>query len=238
MSNPAPFRLYPCGDHAVTIELGDRADPSINNKVISVFHHLQNAALTGVLDIIPSYHTVTLVYDLALLTRKHPGSSVYEKMCRHLLQAADLPVEEVAAQRPVVKIPVCYDASLAPDLPSLAAAHQLRMEEVIAFHTAATYRVYLIGFLPGFAYMGNVHEKIATPRKANPRVLVPEGSVGIAGKQTGIYPLDSPGGWQLIGQTPLKMFSASKADPCFLQPGDEVQFFPVSLTEFTKLKQA
>eukprot|EP01136_Pigoraptor_vietnamica_P038048 Opistho-1_new@106825 len=136
-----------------------------------------------------------------------------------------------------ITIPVCYDLSLAPDLVELATLHQLSVEEVIQLHTAQTYRVYMIGFLPGFAYMGSVDERIRTARKANPRTKVPAGSVGIAGEQTGIYPLDSPGGWQLIGQTPLPLFDATRTDPCLLQPGDEVQFCSISLTAFHKLKQ-
>jgi inhibitor of KinA len=127
--------------------------------------------------------------------------------------------------------------SLAPDIISLAETHELSVEEVISLHTAKIYRVYMIGFLPGFAYMGSVDEKLTTPRRMQPRTIVPAGSVGIAGEQTGIYPFDSPGGWQLIGQTPLQMFDATGATPCYLHPGDEVQFHAISIEEFKKAKK-
>lgn len=230
------YHIYPCGDHALTIELGDRIDAGVNEKVISLFHYLQQARINGVQDIIPSYHTVTLVYDTALLKKQHPASCVYDMMYGQLQNAANTFSQNILTSSQVINIPVCYDPSLAPDIDSLAALQGLGKEEVIALHTAKTYRVYMIGFLPGFAYMGTVDEKIATPRKIKPRAQVPAGSVGIAGEQTGIYPFDSPGGWQLIGQTPFQMFSVAKQNPCYLQSGDEVRFYAISVAEFTKLK--
>lgn len=235
MLHRAPYRIYPCGDHAVTIELGDTIDVAVNEKVISLFRYLKNAGIYGVQDVIPSYHTITLVYDIAFLKKQSPVASVYEMMCGELTKAVNAYTANSKKAARLVNIPVCYDLSVAPDLVSLAASHQLSVEEVVQLHTAKTYRVYMIGFLPGFAYMGSVDEKIATPRKENPRTKVPAGSVGVAGVQTGIYPLNSPGGWQLIGQTPLQIFTITKEEPCYLQPGDEVQFYPVSLNEFTKL---
>lgn len=232
------YRVYPCGDHAATIELGDSIDAGINAKAIAVFRYLKERAGEGILDIIPSYHTVTLIYDLVQLKKQHPAALVYDVMRSKLLHAAQACEEAGALTARVFTIPVCYDPLLAPDLATLAALHGLHSEEVIQYHTAPTYRVYMIGFLPGFAYMGSVDKKIVTPRRKIPRTLVPAGSVGIAGEQTGIYPSDSPGGWQLIGQTPLTMFSPAKKNPCLLQPGDEVHFYPVSLAAFTKLKNA
>ena len=174
---------------------------------------------------------------MALLKKQSPASSVYDRMCNQLEAAAkDCTVISTIAR--AIQIPVCYDVSMAPDLALIADLHHLSIEQVIQLHTEKLYRVYLVGFLPGFAYMGNVDEKIATPRKSKPRTLVPAGSVGIAGEQTGIYPFDSPGGWQLIGQTPIEMFSVEKPQPCYLRTGDEVQFYPVTLNEFAKLKKA
>lgn len=238
MLQQTPYRIYPCGDHAVTIELGDTIDATINEKVMAVFKYLKAANITGVQDVIPAYHTITLLYDIAVVAKKSPVSSVYEMMCDEVTKAVNaytVPLQKAAR---LVTIPVCYDLSVAPDLESLALLHQLSVEEVIQLHTARTYRVYMIGFLPGFAYMGSVDTKIATPRKEKPRTKVPAGSVGIAGAQTGIYPLDSPGGWQLIGQTPIQMFTIAQEEPCYLQPGDEIQFYPVTLSEFTKLANA
>ena len=238
MSATIPYHIYPCGDHAITIELGDKVDAAINKKVISIFRYLTEQPITGVIDIIPAYHTLTLVYDLVLLKKQNKSSSVYEMMYEQLQKAMDTVTVDYVSQSRLVKIPVCYDISLAPDIITLAESHQLSIDEVIRLHTAKTYRVYMIGFLPGFSYMGKVDEKIITPRKSKPRTLVPAGSVGIAGEQTGIYPFDSPGGWQLIGQTPVIMFDTKKETPCYVQPGDEVQFYSITLYEFEKLKQA
>jgi inhibitor of KinA len=231
------YHIYPCGDHAVTIELGDTVNIEINQKIIFLFRYLKELNIYGVRDVIPAYHTLTLVYDLALLKKQHPKDSVYEVMKAQLQKAFDVMKEAPAATTKLVEIPVCYDPLLAPDIVSLAAEHNLSVEEVVKLHTEKTYRVYMTGFLPGFAYMGTVDDKINTPRKQQPRTLVPAGSVGIAGEQTGIYPFDSPGGWQLIGQTPVIMFDAMREEPCYLRAGDEVRFYAVTFTEFTKLKK-
>jgi inhibitor of KinA len=138
---------------------------------------------------------------------------------------------EISKQR-ILEIPVCYAKPFAPDLETLALQNQLTTEEVIQLHTAKVYRVYMIGFLPGFAYMGKVDHRIAAPRKSQPRTNIPAGSVGIAGEQTGIYPLVSPGGWNIIGQTPLKLFDAARPDPVLFQPGDRVHFYSISQNEF------
>lgn len=230
------YNMYPCGDHAVTVELGDQVDVTINQAVISLFSFLKDQSLTGVKDIIPAYHTLTLVYDTTLLKKIIVQTTVYEWVCEQIQKAIETCKITVAKKPTFVRMPVCYDLSLAPDLETVAASHQLSIEDVIQLHTGKSYRVFMIGFLPGFAYMGSLDKKIITPRRATPRTLVPMGSVGIAGEQTGIYPFDSPGGWQLIGQTPIAMFNSRLLQPCFLQPGDEVCFYPVSLTEFQKIK--
>ncbi|MEO7530612.1 MAG: 5-oxoprolinase subunit PxpB [Sediminibacterium sp.] len=232
------YHIYPCGDHAVTIELGNEVAVAVNQKVLALFYYLSENTPDGVTDIIPAYNTLTLVYDVVFLKKSHPAIFVYEHVCAQLQKAVVAIGEEMITVARRVKIPVCYDASLAPDLFSLAESNKLSIEQVIQLHTGKIYRVYMIGFLPGFAYMGSVDEKIITPRLTQPRVLVPAGSIGIAGEQTGIYPFDSPGGWQLIGQTPVQMFDAKKELPCYLQPGDEVQFYAISLGEFTKQKKA
>lgn len=205
---------------------------------MALYHYLCREKITGVLDLIPAYTSLTLVYDLAALIKKFPGQSVYTIMETQLQQAARSIESYMDTISNKLMIPVCYDLLLAPDLVALAEQHQLTVDEVIHIHTSQTYRVYMIGFLPGFAYMGSVDERIRTARKTSPRTTVPAGSVGIAGEQTGIYPLDSPGGWQLIGQTPLRLFDVTRANPCLLQPGDEVQFCPITLTEFHKRKEA
>lgn len=231
------YHMYPCGDHALTIEWGDAIDVSVNKMVIALFDLLKAQGIKGVKDVIPAYHSVTVIYDTALLKKQVKTATVYEWISRQVGKLIDNSIADTEKKSRLVRIPVCYDLSLAPDLVSLAGIHKMNIDEVVKLHTGKTYRVYMIGFLPGFTYMGSVDEKINTPRKINPRTLVPAGSVGIAGEQTGIYPVDSPGGWQLIGQTPVKMFDAANDEPCYVQPGDEVQFYPITLTEFQKQKQ-
>jgi inhibitor of KinA len=227
--------IYPCGDHAITVAFGDEISKDINRKVISLFKYISSHPPEGLLNLVPAYHTLTLVYDTAFLKKKDPNGSVYENMHAYLEKITGKETVTTNAAN-TIDVPVCYDVSLAPDLVSLAQMHSLPVEEVVRIHTSITYHVYMIGFLPGFAYMGSVDEKIRTPRKAKPRTVVPSGSVGIAGEQTGVYPFDSPGGWQLIGQTPVKMFDAGKEVPCFLQPGDQVRFCSITLKEFQKIK--
>lgn len=235
MSTAKPYRIYPCGDHAVTLELGDTISIPVNEKVITVFHYLQSRQIPGVKDIIPAYHTITLVYDLQYLKMKYPHENIFERVKKELENLVAAATKSSTSSREI-SIPVCYDVSVAPDLISLAEKSKLTIEEVIQLHSAASYRVYMIGFLPGFAYMGKVDEQIQAPRKAKPRTVVPAGSVGIAGEQTGIYPFHSPGGWQLIGQTPIQLFDTKKEMPCYLQPGDTVKFYSIDLTEFKKLQ--
>lgn len=164
------------------------------------------------------------------------GQTAFERIAKLLSRLAEnLSVASTSEER-LFKIPVCYDPLLAPDLGFVAKEHGIDTEHVIHLHTSITYHVYMLGFLPGFAYMATVDQKIATQRKAVPRTKVPAGSVGIAGDQTGIYPLISPGGWQLIGQTPLMLFNHQLTPPTLLQPGDQVQFYPISLTEYKQLK--
>ena len=139
-------------------------------------------------------------------------------------------IQETTQQRKI-SIPVCYSRAFAPDIEFIASEKNISIEKIIQLHTSKSYTVYMIGFLPGFSYMGEVAEAIAIPRKIQP-VSVAAGSVGIAGKQTGIYPLESPGGWQIIGRTPLKIFDKGKSDPVLLQPGDEIQFYSISEDEF------
>ena len=212
-------------------------DEEINRNVMALFHYWKDRSIPGVMDIIPSYSSLTLTYDAVLIRNQNKISSAFEFMKR---KAEDSIKNCDWKKRPpprLMEIPICYHLSLAPDLKTLAAEKSLSVEEVIQLHSDKTYRVYMIGFLPGFAYMGKVDARIALPRKSTPRILVPAGSVGIAGEQTGIYPLDSPGGWNIIGQTPLKLFDPEKDDSVLLRAGDEVKFTPVSLKEFIKQKE-
>jgi len=229
------YNIYPCGDHAITIELGKTIDRSANEKVMALFHQLTALDIHGVKDIIPAYTTLTVVYDIQKI-KQQTELTAYRFMYAKTVAALNTLTTQTIAQQ-CIKIPVCYDVSFGIDLPLIAQQKQISINEIIQIHTFIQYQVYMLGFLPGFAYMGIVDKRIAAPRLPQPRTTVAAGSVGIAGNQTGIYPLASPGGWKIIGRTPLTMFDANKENPCLLQPGNTVQFVSITKDEFEKIKQ-
>ncbi|MBL7761221.1 MAG: 5-oxoprolinase subunit PxpB [Sediminibacterium sp.] len=233
----APYTMYPLGDQALTIELGNTIEEPTNELVMRVFHQLQKTPPPFVLDIIPAYSSITIVYQTAAIRKAHPGQSAFDQMKEALTLRLQQTDEEDFRHR-LIEIPVCYDPELGPDIETLATHAGISVDDVIRKHTATIYRVYMIGFLPGFAYMASVDPAIRMPRKLQPRPLVAAGSVGIAGEQTGIYPVNSPGGWQIIGQTPLPMLDVSQESPCLLEPGDLVRFHSISLEEFNQLKKS
>jgi len=231
------IQIYELGDQALTIEWSSTINEAANQKVMQAFRYWQNNPIVGVTDIIPAYSSLTLVYDAAIIQQQSRGLSPSTWLSQQINSVNGLeatPLEETAPQI----VPVCYDPSLAPDLAFAAQFANLSMEEFIQLHSSKIYKVYMLGFLPGFAYMASVDERIRLPRKETPRKLVAAGSVGIAGEQTGIYPLDAPGGWQLIGKTPISLFDISKENPCFFTPGDQVKFEPISLDAFHELNSS
>jgi inhibitor of KinA len=228
--------ISPLGDSALTVTFGSSINEESNLKVLSLFTLLKQQGFTEIIDVIPAYASLTIVYDVYLIYR-NVKSSPFTYMSKRVEKVVEgLQIQNMPAAK-VVDIPVCYDPSLGTDLTSMAKTKQLSTDDIVQIHTSTTYHVYMIGFLPGFSYMGRVDERIATPRKAVPDLKIPAGSVGIAGRQTGIYPLDSPGGWNIIGRTPSKMFNSHAASPCLLQPGDKVRFLPIALDEFYTLKE-
>lgn len=229
--------IYALGDQAITIEWSASISEEANNQVMHSFHFLQLHPIEGVTDIIPAYSSLTLIYNSTIIRKQAMGGSPFEWLKKKLASLAVAPRETIQNTVPLI-IPVCYDLSLAPDLVEATQLTGCSIEELIALHTSEIYTVYMLGFLPGFAYMASVNKKIQMPRKANPRKLVAAGSVGIAGKQTGIYPLEAPGGWQLIGQTPLKIFDISKEEPCLFKPGNKVKFEAISLEQFHQFNAA
>ncbi len=218
-NRPAPeFRRM--GDQAVIAYFGDTIDRVVNHLVRLLFVTLRNHPLKGLVEIIPACSSLLLVFDPALTNVER----IQEEILRVLesIDPADVPVPKT------VEIPVLYGGKYGPDMEWVARYHSISQEEVIRLHTGHLYHVYMIGFIPGFAYMGELPSALATPRKETPRTAVPRGSVGLAQEQTGIYPAESPGGWQIIGKTPLKIFDAAKRPPSFLQMGDQVRFVSVS----------
>jgi inhibitor of KinA len=231
------YIIYPLGETALTLDFGNVIDAEINKWVLALFKKLQTLALPFLLDIVPAYASLTIYYDVVQVqpllhdnqTAAHAMQALLENM------VASLETESNGAPR-AVRIPVCYSNTYAPDLKALACTKGMKTEDVIALHIGQTYRVYMIGFMPGFPYMGEVNEKIAMTRKEQPRLRVEAGSVGIAGRQTGIYPLATPGGWQIIGRTPVQLFDPSQPEPTMLRPGDEVQFYSITEDEFESYK--
>lgn len=233
----APYTMYPLGDQALTIELGNTIEEPTNELVMHVFHQLQKNPIPFVSDIIPAYSSITVVYQTAAIRKAYPGKPAFDRMKDELILRLQQTGDGDFRHR-LIEIPVCYDPEFGPDLADLAAHAGISVADVIRMHTATTYRVYMIGFLPGFAYLASVDPAIRMPRKLQPRPMVAAGSVGIAGEQTGIYPVNSPGGWQIIGQTPLPMLDVSQESPCLLEPGDQVRFHSISIEEFNQLKKS
>ncbi len=227
--------IYSLGDQALTIEWSAAIEEAANEQVMQAFRYWQKHPIAGVTDLIPAYSSLTFVYDTAIIQQYSRGQSPFTWLSQKInsTNSTTTTVEEETV--PLI-VPVCYDPSVAPDLEFAAQFAKCAVEEFIQLHSSKIYKVYMLGFLPGFAYMASVDKKIRLPRKETPRKLVDAGSVGIAGEQTGIYPLDAPGGWQLIGKTPISLFDISKEDPCFFKPGDRVKFEPISLDAFHDFK--
>lgn len=222
--------FYVLGEGALTVSFGDSINIEYSNHVFQLHHRLLQCEKKFWLDLIPAYTTLTIVYNASAIPEKSPTAWVRE-FVEALLETE---TKQVATSTRQVTIPVCYASDFAPDASRLCEEHAISHERLVQLHTGMTYTVYMIGFLPGFPYMGSVDPRIATPRLAKPRTLVPAGSVGIAGEQTGIYPFDSPGGWNIIGKTPLKLFDVQREHPVLLMPGDQVSFVSISKKEFER----
>lgn len=228
------YRISPLGDRAVIIEWEQQIGEEIHRRVMQAFHGLRNLRKPYILDLIPAYASLTVIYDAVLLYQEQHGYAV-ENISNLISATLDNAPVVMPAQPRLLQIPVCYDPSLGPDMPVMADHKNISPEHIIELHTAQTYTVYMLGFLPGFPYMGKVHDLLVTPRLKQPRVRVPAGSVGIAGAQTGIYPQESPGGWNIIGRTPLRLFDPAAESPCYCGPGDQVKFIPVSLKDYREM---
>jgi inhibitor of KinA len=206
--------------------------------VLQLNQELQRQPFAGLVETVPAYCTLTVVYDAAIIKKNCThGETAAAKTRRYLelLLAENETAKSLSGN--LVKIPVCYAAQFALDMEVMCTAKNRSSQQIIELHTAAPFHVYMIGFMPGFPYMGVVPDELQMPRLPVPRTQVPAGSVGIADGQTGIYPFASPGGWNIIGQTPVKLFDAQRLQPCLLQAGDNVQFYAIDADEFYHLKQ-
>ena len=210
------MRIFSLGDSAATIEFGNEISIELNDRAIAVANHLTMHSFEAMIEAAPAYASVTVFYD--------PTRTSFPAVKAILSAACDKASAITKPHSHTVEIPVTVSAAISPDLDRVAGFAKLTIEEMLDIFFERSYRVYMLGFLPGFAYMGEVDERIAAPRLDTPRTNVAKGSVGIAGKQTGIYPLESPGGWNIIGRTELEMFDPTSDQPCTLKPGDEVRF--------------
>ncbi len=219
------LRIFPLGDSALTVEFGNVISPTINKKAILLADHFDKNKFSGYIESVPAYASTTIFYDLIEVRKSLPQFTTAFDAVKDLANSAlnDLDISDNTSSR-LIEIPVYFNGESSLDLNTVSKHSRLSPDEVIAMFIGKTYRVYMLGFLPGFTYMGEVNERIATPRKETPRTLVPKGSVGIAGKQTGIYSLECPGGWQIIGRTDVEMFTPDAELPSYLQAGDEIKF--------------
>jgi len=238
--NSQLFKSYALAEHAITLEFGNEIDEHVAEKVSSFKALLNEYPFTGMLSLVPAYTTLSIFFDplAVILNPSLEGIDCYEKVMNYLAQIEEkLSARKSTLQPDVLSIPVCYGNEHGPDLREVANHTNLSPSEVISMHSSAVYKVHMIGFTPGFAYLGGMADQLSTPRKKTPARAVAAGSVGIAGTQTGIYPIQSPGGWQIIGCTPLKLFEIERSAPALLKAGDVVKFESITIEEFNKLKR-
>lgn len=222
-------RFLVAGDTAVVAEFGDRVDRELSARVLQLAACIKASGITGVSETVPTYRSLMVLHDPLRIDT----ASLIARL-RTLLDAPGT----AAVQTKLWRIPACYERTYAPDLEEVAARTRLSEEEVVKLHSDAEFHVYMVGFVPGFPYMGDLPAALELPRRADPRVKVPAGSIAIAARQTAIYPLESPGGWHLIGATPVRLFDVRSARPALLAPGDKVRFEPISATDFREIRSA
>ncbi len=223
------YNIIPVGDQALSINFPAVIRPEINRRLQILAHQILKADLIGVLTVIPAYHTLMVTYEAIKVS--------FQEAVEALRPIIDHNLDRPLPPSKIWRIPVCYDEKFGPDLAAVAAFGHMTVNEVVQRHTAKPYLIYFLGFLPGFAYMASVDDQIAMPRLAKPRLQIPAGSVGIAGHQTGFYPVTSPGGWRLIGRTPLTLYQPEHPK-AFYQAGDQVQFVAVDVNRFNEIEAA
>lgn len=223
----ADVKFLLTGDTSLTVEFGNEISESINTQIRAFSIALQNSKIPGIVETVPTYRSLMIHYD--------PGVILYKPLVQKLtallgqLDKIEIPPSEV------LEIPVLYGGEMGPDLDFVAQHNGKTPEEVVQIHTSTEYLIYMLGFTPGFTYLGGMSDEIATPRLKTPRVKIPAGSVGIAGSQTGVYPIDSPGGWQLIGRTPVRMYDPDREPPILPQAGQYIKFYAITQKEFDEI---
>ena len=221
--------ISPVGDRAISIDFGQVIDPKINRHIRQTIERIKALQLEGIIELVPTYCALLVEYDAMQYS--------YSEICNIIEPTLEEGMTDTTNELlTVVEVPTVYGGDFGPDLSFVASHNHLSEDEVISIHSGTDYLVYMLGFIPGFTYLGGMDPRIATPRLSSPRTLIPAGSVGIAGEQTGTYPSDSPGGWQIIGCTPVTMYDMSKKQAALLRAGDYVRYVPIDDTEFYRIK--
>jgi len=232
--NEFKTEILQISETAALVEFGSEISEVINKKVRTFCLYLDNHPFIGMIEYVPAFTSVYIVYNPLNINSGSPYEEV-RSILEDILSKLDFSSVD---KEHVVEIPVCYGGEFGEDIQHVAEINNITVDEVIKIHSEGRYLVYMIGFAPGFPYIGGMSEKIATPRRESPRTAIPAGSVGIAGMQTGVYPIETPGGWQLIGRTPLKMFDLKRNPQSLLKAGDIAKFYSISYEEYLKLKEA
>lgn len=218
------------GDSTLIVEFGDKIEEAVNSKIRSLNLAIANGNIPGIKEMVPTYRSLMIIYEPDVIELDHLKNRIEEIQAK--LSELKLP------EARVIEIPTLYGGEYGPDINFVAEHNKISVEEVISIHTSVEYLIYMIGFTPGFPYLGGMSDKIATPRLQTPRTKIPAGSVGIAGAQTGIYPIESPGGWQLIGRTPVKLYDPYRDEPVLLNAGDYIKFTPIDEKEYKNILEA
>ena len=221
--------ISPVGDRAISIDFGQVIDPKINRHIRQTIERIKELQLDGIIELVPTYCALLVEYDAMLYS--------YSDICNIIEPTLEEDMTDTRNELvTVVEVPTVYGGEFGPDLSFVATHNHLSEDEVVSIHSGTDYLVYMLGFIPGFTYLGGMDPRIATPRLSSPRTLIPAGSVGIAGAQTGTYPSDSPGGWQIIGRTPVTMYDISKEQAALLSAGDYVRYVPIDEAEYNRIK--
>lgn len=223
------INILTAGDSSILIEFGKEISPEINRKIKATVQLMKEQHIEGVVDVIPAFCSLLINYDPRVIS--------YDEIRKRMQNLVKVDAKSGEEKKKIYEIPVCYGGEYGPDIENIAANAGLSVEEVIKIHSSRDYLIYMLGFLPGFCYLGGLDERIHTPRLANPRMKINAGSVGIGGSQTGIYPLDSPGGWQLMGMTPVKTYDPDRDVPILVEAGDYIRFVPIDEDEYKRIKE-
>lgn len=235
--------MLPLGDSAILVKLGEGVDLETHNKVRVLSEYLEKHPFEGMVECIPAFTSVTVFYDSVRLFQKHMKPRMqdadypYDRVATIIADILERLDESITPEPRIIEIPVCYGGEFGVDLDYVASINGLTADEVINMHALGNYLVYMVGFAPGFPYLGGMSKRIAAPRRQTPRLAIPAGTVGIAGEQTGVYPIETPGGWNLIGRTPRALFLPKQRPPTLIEAGNIVHFYPIARKEYDRWKE-